>query len=65
VSLALRLKRLLPQRVKSIRVEIRGNGVVLSGKVKSFYEKQLAQEAIKKAIKNENLSVYNEIEVLQ
>jgi hypothetical protein len=54
--------RTLGGRVSDLRLLLRGNGLVLQGRARSYYAKQLAQEAVMKATKLP--VVANEIEVL-
>jgi hypothetical protein len=44
--LATRAGAMLRGRVKGLRIEVRGGGVVLRGTASSFYGKQLAQHAV-------------------
>jgi len=56
------LRSRLHGRIRNLRVEMRGRGLVLQGNVHSFYEKQLAQQAVMKAT---HISITaNEIKVL-
>jgi len=48
--------------LRDVRVEQTRCGIVLSGQVKSFHHKQLAQEAVRRQVND--VSVSNRIEVL-
>lgn len=49
--------------LRDIEVEQRGQAIILSGLVSSFYHKQLAQEAVRSALRDEDIDLINLIEV--
>jgi hypothetical protein len=59
--LAARTGKMLRGRLTGLRIELRGEGVVLCGTARSFYAKQLAQHAVMTG--TELPIVRNEIEV--
>jgi len=49
--------------LRDVNVEQQGETIVLTGTVSSYYYKQLAQEAVRTALRNHDLEVINHIEV--
>lgn len=49
--------------LRDVNVEQQGETIVLTGIVSSYYYKQLAQEAVRSALRNHDLEVVNRIEV--
>jgi len=49
--------------LRDVNVEQQGESIVLKGVVSSYYYKQLAQEAVRSALRNHDVQVINHIEV--
>lgn len=49
--------------LRDVNVEQQGETIFLTGVVSSYYYKQLAQEAVRSALRNHDLEVINHIEV--
>ena len=60
-QLVIQVQRELSSRLRDFRVERKGKGVVLAGRVATYYAKQLAQHAVMRATVLPILG--NEIEV--
>jgi len=49
--------------LRDINVQQHGESIVLTGVVSSYYYKQLAQEAVRSALRSDDVQVINHIEV--
>jgi len=57
-----RIEKRLGERIRDLRVSLSGDSVLLQGRCKTYYTKQLAQHAALGVIEDENLE--NEIKVV-
>jgi hypothetical protein len=55
------LRRRLSTRIRGLAIAVRADGLVLKGQVRSFYEKQLAQQALMEATNTP--IAFNQLEV--
>ena len=62
-----RLKHLLAEsplaELRRVHVDVEDNRILLSGKVRSFYAKQMAQETVRELASSRELSLVNSLDV--